>query len=161
MCKRGIRISASLQRAAGILFLAGFVAGCASSKMPVAAGRIVAPVGADTSLMLKDKWGIEITSLRTSAHGHMIDFRYRVLDPDKAAMLADVRYNPILIDQSTGIQMKVPNTPKLGPLRQSAKRLEAGKIYFMLFANSGLLVKPGSLVTIVIGDFRAADLVVQ
>jgi hypothetical protein len=91
----------------------------------------------------------------------MIDFRYRVLDPDKAAMLGDRRYAPCLIDQASGTRLRVPNTPKLGPLRQSATRLEAGKIYFMLFANSGLLVKSGSKVTIVIGDFRAEDLTVE
>ena len=129
---------------AGLLLL---LVGCASAPPPKA--------------VLADRWGIEITSLRTSAHGHMIDFRYRVLDPAKAGTLADVRYNPILIDQATGIQMKVPNTPKLGPLRQSAKRLQAGKIYFMLFANSGLLVKPGSRVTIEIGDFKAENLTVE
>ena len=143
-----------------MLLIAGFIAGCASSNIP-AAGRIAAPVRMDTALMLQDKWGIEITGLHMSGNGHLIDFRYRVLDPAKAAMLADVRYKPVLIDQATGIQMKVPNTPKLGPLRQSTEHLEAGKIYFMLFANSGLLVKSGSRVAIVIGDFRAEDLVVQ
>lgn len=131
--------------AAGLLLL---LAGCASAPPP-------------TKAVLAERWGIEIVGLRTSAHGHMIDFRYRVLDPAKAGTLADVRYNPVLIDQATGIQMKVPNTPKLGPLRQSAKRLEAGKIYYMLFANSGLLVKPGSRVTIAIGDFRAENLTVE
>ena len=149
-----------MKRAAGILFLAGFIAGCASSNIP-GAGRAVAPLRPDTALMLQDKWGIEITGLHMSGNGHLIDFRYRVLDPAKAGTLADVRYNPILIDQETGIQMKVPNTPKLGPLRQSAKRLQAGKIYFMLFANSGLLVKPGSRVTIEIGDFKAENLIVE
>ena len=144
-----------------MLLIAGFIAGCASSSHMPVAGRAVAPLRPDTALMLQDKWGIEITGLHMSGNGHLIDFRYRVLDPDKAGLLADVRYNPILIDQATGIQMKVPNTPKLGPLRQSAKRLEAGKIYFMLFANSGLLVKPGSRVTIAIGDFRVENLIVE
>ncbi len=110
---------------------------------------------------LREKWGIEIASLRMSGHGHMIDFRYRVIDPSKAGILADVRYTPCLVDQATGIRMKVPNTPKLGPLRQSAKNLEAGKIYFMLFANNGLLVKSGSKVTVLIGDFKVENLSVE
>ncbi len=104
---------------------------------------------------------MEIASLRMSGNGHLIDFRYRVIDPDKAALLGDRKYKPCLIDQKTGIKMVVPNTPKLGPLRQSAERLIAGKIYFMLFANSGLLVKSGSQVTVEIGAFRAENLTVE
>lgn len=110
---------------------------------------------------LRDKWGIEITSLRMSGHGHLIDLRYRVFDPDKAAVLGDRKYSPCMIDEATGTRLKVPNTPKLGPLRQSATRLQAGKIYFMLFANAGLLVKAGSKVTIEIGDFKVEDLTVE
>ena len=57
--------------------------------------------------------------------------------------------------------MNVPNTPKIGPLRQTATQMEAGKVYFMLFANSGRLVKAGSRVTVAIGDFRAENLTVE
>ncbi|MBA4386454.1 MAG: hypothetical protein C0404_00650 [Verrucomicrobia bacterium] len=129
-------------------------AGCASS-------RVAATTEPSPAAMLKETWGVEVTSLRMSGNGHLVDFRYKVLDADKAAMLGDRRYAPCLIDQATGTQLKVPNTPKLGPLRQSATRLEAGKIYFMLFANAGLLVKSGSKVTIVIGDFRLENQVVE
>jgi len=66
-----------------------------------------------------------------------------------------------MIEQATGTKLVIPNTPKLGPLRQSAMRLEKGKVYFMLFANSGRLVKSGSQVTIVIGDFKVRDLTVE
>ena len=76
-------------------------------------------------------------------------------------MLGDRRYKPRMIDQLTGTQMTVPNTPKLGPLRQSATRLEAGKIYFMLFANTGSLIKSGRKVTVVIGDFKVENLTVE
>ncbi|MEI6808353.1 MAG: hypothetical protein WCN95_06500 [bacterium] len=110
---------------------------------------------------LRDKWGIEITSLRMSGHGRLIDFRYRVLDPEKAAVMGDRKVSPSMIEQATGTKLVIPNTPKLGPLRQSAMRLEKGKVYFMLFANSGRLVKSGSQVTIVIGDFKVRDLTVE
>lgn len=115
----------------------------------------------DRAALLKEQFGIEVASLRMSGNGHLIDFRYRVFDPDKAAMMADKKYAPCMIDQATGVRLKIPNTPKLGPLRQSAARLEAGKIYFMLFANSGTAVKAGSKVTIVIGDFKLEDMTVE
>lgn len=110
---------------------------------------------------IQKHWGIEVSSLRLSANGHMLDFRYRVLDPAKAAALGDRRNKACLIDQATGIMMNVPNTPKIGPLRQTATQMEAGKVYFMLFANSGRLVKAGSRVTVAIGDFRAENLTVE
>ena len=125
--------------------------GCVSGRAP----------SAERFPELRKQWGIEITSLRLSGHGHLIDFRYRVVDPGKAALLADRRFHPVLIDQVTGMNMRVPDTPKLGPLRQSATRLETGKIYFMLFANAGCAVKSGGKVTVVIGDFRAENLKVE
>ena len=51
--------------------------------------------------------------------------------------------------------------PKIGALRQSALNPEAGKIYFVLFKNPNGYVKPGSRVTVVIGDFKAEHLVVD
>jgi hypothetical protein len=143
---------------AGALSVALWAGGCATAK---SSAEGISPVPHAARATLRNAWGIEVTGLRMSGNGHLIDFRYRVLDPDKAGMLADPRYKPILIDQATGIRMKIPDTPKLGPLRQSAKRLQTGKIYFMMFANHGLTVKSGSNVTVLIGDFKAENLTVQ
>ena len=125
----------------------------AGSRSPVANPEQIAA--------LRDQWGIEITSLQLSSHGYMLDFRYKVLDPDKAGTLAARKNKPCLIDQATGAILRVPDTPKMGPLRQSAARLKAGKIYFALFSNSRGIVKSGSKVTVAIGDFRAENLIVQ
>jgi hypothetical protein len=143
-----------------VLSIASLGAGCAS---PRSSSRDQPSPSATTApqTSLRDRWGIDITSIRMSGHGHLIDFRYRVLDPAKAATLGDRRYKPCMIDEATGTKLVVPNTPKLGPLRQSATRMEAGKIYFMLFANSGRLVKSGSRVTVAIGDFRVENLAVE
>ena len=111
--------------------------------------------------VLRDRWGIEITSIHLSMRGRMVDFRYKVLDPAKAVTLAKRENKPQLIDQASGSILLVPNTPKLGPLRQSASRLNKGKIYFALFGNTRCIVKPGSKVTVVIGEFRAENLTVQ
>ena len=140
------------------LLFAAFQSGCATRGTTVLPA---VPAASAQVSALREQWGIEVTSLRLSANGRLIDFRYRVLDPAKAAALGDPKNTPVLIDQETDTRMRVPTTPKIGPLRQTAEQLEAGKIYFALFANSGLLVKSGSLVTVEIGGFRAADLAVQ
>ncbi len=109
---------------------------------------------------LASRWGIEVNALRLSANGNMLDFRYRVIDPEKAAILGSAKIKPVLIDQESGAQLHVPSMPKVGQLR-STQRLVAGKIYTALFANPGAAVKKGQLVTIVFGDFRAENLTVS
>jgi hypothetical protein len=107
-----------------------------------------------------EKWGIEITSLRLTSNDHMLDYRYRVLDADKATDLFKRQIKPYLIHQETGQVMAVPETAKLGPLRNSNIPQE-GKIYWMFFGNAGNLIQAGDKVTVVIGEFRVEDLVVE
>jgi hypothetical protein len=109
---------------------------------------------------LAEQWGIEVASIRLTAHNHMIDFRYRVLDSAKAAELFVRQNKPALIHQETGRVLAVPETAKVGPLRNS-NQPQQGKIYWMFFGNAGGLVKPGDEVTVVIGEFRVEDLVVE
>ncbi len=109
---------------------------------------------------MREKWGIEVTSLRMAVAGHMVDFRYRVLDPEKAETLFVRSNKPYLIDQASKKVLAVPNLGKVGPLRTSNKP-QQGRIYWMFFGNGGGLVQPGSKITVIIGDFRVENLVVQ
>ncbi|HEB68857.1 MAG TPA: hypothetical protein ENI88_04470 [Desulfobulbus sp.] len=109
---------------------------------------------------MREKWGIEVTSLRMAVAGHMVDFRYRVLDPGKAETLFVRSNKPYLIDQASQKVLAVPNLGKVGPLRTSNKP-QQGRIYWMFFGNGGGLVHPGSKITVIIGDFRVENLVVQ
>jgi len=129
--------------------------GCAECAAPVAA------LAGSSAQRWKDTWGIELSSLRLSARGYMIDFRYRVLDPEKAAALSNRALKPYLIDQVTGVKLAVPNTPQVGPMRQTAVKVEPGRIYATLFSNRGQVVKAGSKVTVVIGDCRLENLAVE
>lgn len=121
------------------------------------------PKNIDTaaSETLRENWGIEIASLRMSAGGQLLDFRYKVVDPDKAAPLAKAEWKPYLLDQTTGKRLKVPSMPKLGSLRQTAVKLTPGLIYYIIFSNRMQEVKSGSKVTIVVGDCRIENLTVQ
>jgi len=114
----------------------------------------------DETALLAESWGIEVTSIRLTANDHMIDFRYRILDPDKAAELFVRQNKPALIHQETGKVLAVPETAKVGPLRNSDMPQE-GKIYWMFFGNAGGLVQRGDKVTVTIGEFRVEDLVVE
>jgi len=141
--------------AAGLLL---FAAGCATTDR-VGGQRPVAD--RSTRHRLRETWGIEVASLHMSAHGRMVDFRYRVLDPKKAALLGNREIKPLMTDLATGVVLRVPSFPKTGSMRQTSTRLETGRSYFMLFANNGMVVKTGSRVTVTIGDFKAEGLTVQ
>mgnify|MGYP001826241305 CR=1 FL=1 len=109
---------------------------------------------------LSEKWGIELIGMRSTAYGHMLDFRYRVLDAEKAAPLFVRKTKPYLIHQDSGKALAVPNTPKLGSLRNT-NMPQQGRTYWMFFGNSHGVVKKGDKVTVAIGDFRATDLEVE
>ena len=118
-----------------------------------------APEKAQT-MQLEKTWGVRPLSIRQTAEGYMLDFRYRITDAEKAAPLFSPRIKPYLIDQSTGAVMAVPDVPKVGSMRSTRKPVK-DKNYAILFANPGHYIKPGNKVTVVIGDFRAENLVVE
>lgn len=120
----------------------------------------VGPQSRNADEEVREQWGIEITGLSMSAGGHMIDFRYRVLDAKKAEPLFAREHKAYLIDEASKKVLSVPTTAKVGPLRTTGD-VKEGRIYWMFFGNIPGLVKSGSKVTVVIGDFRAENLVVQ
>jgi hypothetical protein len=105
-------------------------------------------------------WGVDIVGVRRVSSGLMLRFDYRVIDTDKAAVLASRKARPYLIDEATGAALAVPAMENIGELRQVAP-LEATRTYFMIFGNPGGLVKHGGRVTLVAGAFRAEGLEVD
>ncbi|MBI3776572.1 MAG: hypothetical protein HY273_13695, partial [Gammaproteobacteria bacterium] len=87
--------------------------------------------------------GMRVTAVRITAEGYMIDLRYQVVDADKAAPLLSPKVQPYLVEQASGAKLLVPNTPKVGMLRQRVIDPKPEKTYFMFFANPGRYVKPG------------------
>jgi hypothetical protein len=108
----------------------------------------------------KSVWGIDNLNVKWTESGELIRFTWRVLDPDKARPLNDKKIAPSLEDPHASVSLVVPVMEKVGQLRQSAPP-EAGKSYWMTFSNVGRLVKPGDRVNVVIGGFRAENLVVD
>ena len=147
----------NLKRYSGILILSVYLLSILSF-IAIAGATVPGEMSREQSM--KEKWGIEITSIRMAVDGNMVDFRYRVLDAKKAKTLFVRANKPYLIDQASQKVLAVPSIGKVGPLRTSNKPQE-GRIYWMFFGNKGGLVKPGSKVTVTIGDFRVENLVVQ
>ena len=145
--------SASIALQLVLIASAVLISGCAST-----AADAPEPAASDAAPSLGDQWGIEVVALRLTGADYMLDFRYKVLDPDKAAELFERANKPVLIHNETGARLEVPRPAKTGPLRPTNPP-QVGRTYFMLFSNPGV-VHAGDEVTIEIGDFEA-DVVVE
>jgi hypothetical protein len=109
---------------------------------------------------MEKKWGVRPVAVLLSAGGYMLDFRYHVSDAEKAAPLFSRQIKPYIIDQSSGAKFFVPETAKVGALRQTRKPYP-DKNYFIIFGNPAKYVKKGSKVTVVIGDLKIENLTVE
>lgn len=105
-------------------------------------------------------WGIDSIKVNLVESGELVRFSYRVLDPDKAKALNDKANTPAMNDPQAHVSLVVPTMEKVGPLRQSTAP-EAGRSYWMTFSNKGRHVARGHRVDVVIGQFKAENLVVD
>ena len=105
-------------------------------------------------------WGVDELRVKTAESGGLIRFNYRVVNPVKAAALNDKKAQPELFDAQAGVKLVVPQMEKIGKLRQESTP-KLGMTYWMAFSNPTLAVKRGHRVDVVIGSFRATNLVVE
>ena len=112
---------------------------------------------------LAEKWGVEVIGMSMTSAGYMLDFRFRVLDADKALPLFEHRIKPYVVADKSDIKLPTPMAPKVGAFRPTnrGKNIKADKTYYMVFANPDNYVKPGEKVSVVIGDFRAENMTVR
>lgn len=115
----------------------------------------------EQALALEQNHGIEIMSIRSSSGGQMIDFRYKVIDADKAQFLMNRDVKPYLLDPVNGAKFFVPSYPKVGSMRAMSSSPKEGRVYFILFSNHGGVIDTGKNVTVVIGDLKIENLVIQ
>ncbi|MCG7927007.1 MAG: hypothetical protein JAY67_15915 [Candidatus Thiodiazotropha taylori] len=121
------------------------------------------PVNEEKAREIANKWGVELLSLRLTAAGYMIDFRFRVLDVEKAKVFFDHRIKPHLVVERSNAKLPIPMAAKVGAFRTTnrGKNIKANKNYYMVFGNPDAHVKSGEKVTMVIGDFKAEHLIVN
>jgi hypothetical protein len=108
----------------------------------------------------EERWGVKPIAIRLTARDYFLDFRYRVIDPDKAGGLMRRGKDFYLIDLASGTRLPVPLT-KIGPLRASGVTPKKDRNYVIMFSNVDKIIKKGSKVTVVIGNFRSENLTVE
>jgi hypothetical protein len=132
-------------------------------EMPVPAPFSTQKLDPEVAEALKEHWGVELLGIRNTAAGNFLDFRFRVVDAEKALPLFDHRIKPYLIAERSNIKLPVPIAAKVGAFRPTnrGKNIKAGKTYYMIFGNPDRHVKTGEKVTVVVGDFKVKHLLVN
>lgn len=104
---------------------------------------------------------IQVQHVRMSAHGRIVDLRYKVSDAEQLKLVGNKELKPLLVDQKTGEKLVVPSGPKTGPLRNIGGQGDTNKTYIMLFSNPKQVIKPGSIVDLILGESTVKGLKVE
>src|SRR5262249_38467881 len=91
-----------------------------------------------------------------TAGGGLLDLRYQVVDPSKAVAVHEARTPPAIIDERTGL---VLNRLLMGHAHHG--QLKPAVSYYLIFENTGNWVRPGSEVTVLLGDAQVEHIVVK
>ena len=84
----------------------------------------------------------------------MVDFRFKVLDAEKADQLLGQHENmPQLIPVNSKTRLGIPGIHSPNYLN--------GKVYYMLYGNAGGIIKPGTPVQVAFGDVLLEAVVAQ
>ena len=157
----GILVSAPAQSAAPAQAAAPTNSSAPAGRpAPVWQGSQLARLTQRAQMYYEGVWGVDELHVKVAETGEIIRFNYRVLDPQKAAALNDKKAHPEMLDIQAGVKLVVPQMDKIGQLRQSSAP-KAGMTYWMAFSNPTRVVKRGHRVDVVIGSFRAENLIVE
>ena len=148
--------------------LCGSVAFAQSAQQPPAPSesaaanqhRVLNHTSQRAAMYYESVWGVDSLRVKLAESGELVRFDYRVVDPERAVALSDKKAEPELYDAEAGVKLVVPQMEKVGKLRQSSTP-KAGMTYWMAFSNPTRVVKRGHRVDVVIGSFRANNLLVE
>jgi len=165
-------IAAGVLLAAGLVF-AGFtllsspdsspavvVESTPAGPTPTIDPNIRAPIGLVRPVVsadgLIDKTGIKIVYVALTGGGGLLDLRFTVIDPDKAAAVHDDQTPPMIIDEATGL---IVDNLLMGHSHEGS--YNPGQTYYLIFENPGNIVQRGGLVSVMLGNTEIDNIMVQ
>ncbi|NUQ86537.1 MAG: hypothetical protein HUU11_17695 [Anaerolineales bacterium] len=106
---------------------------------------------------LEEEYGIRVTLVAVTAAGGLVDVRYKVVDPEKAAKLVDEEEGGIMpmVFVGNGEVMLMADS------HMRDQRLVADRTYFTLIPNAQNAVQRGSVITVVFGDVALEPMLAQ
>lgn len=100
--------------------------------------------------------GIRVVRVNIASGGGIVNLRYQVVDPDKAVIVHAKESPPGIVDEANGQLLNIPFHS-----HTNSRELRTGTVYSILINNTGGVLKPGSLVTVLVGEARLEHVVVQ
>ena len=112
---------------------------------------------------MQSDWGIEPVHARITARGYMVEFRYRVLDTEKALIMSSRKVSefPYLLAEKSKARLSVPYGSTVGFLKSNRSFLKKGKNYTAMFSNQGKHLLPGDTVRIQLKGQVSAEISLQ
>jgi hypothetical protein len=137
-----------------LLLVAAFFAYRARSTREPASTQ----VGTDliSAMELEERYGLAVRLIGVTGGGGLVDFRLKILDPDKAREFLQVPANlPRLIVAESGVALL--GTEEL----DEDVSWEEGGILFILFSNGDGAIQSGTPVIVEFGDVQLEPIIAQ
>ena len=125
--------------------------GSGQAAVAVAWGR---PVVTEAGLAARS--GVVITQVAVTGAGGLVDVRFEVVEPNRAATVHDPATPPAIIDEQTGLVVH-----DLFMDHSHTGAFKAGVTYYYVFTNPQNRVRRGSEVTVLLGGVAVQHVVVQ
>ena len=108
---------------------------------------------------LEAQYGVRVTLIGVSAVGGIVDFRYKLVDPAKAAaLLHDPENTPVLTAVDSGLTL---SPTKMGSRHHSQMGMKKGTAPFTFYPNVRNAVKAGTPVSVAFGKIKVEPIVAQ
>ena len=105
---------------------------------------------------LAERSGVRLIRVAVTGGGGLLDLRYQVVDPSKAAAVHEAETPPAIIDERTGL---VLNRLLMGHAHHG--QLKPAVSYYLIFENTGNWVRRGSEITVLLGDAQVEHVIVK
>ena len=126
-----------------VLALLAVAVGVGLALRPAAPGSIPVPLNP----AVEARWGIRVMQVAATADGGLVDFRFVVLDPEKASeMMSSVDNLPVL--RPDGSTTLINSAAQMG----AHTVLRAGQTYFLLYRDTSGAIRRGTSLTVQFGD---------
>ena len=100
--------------------------------------------------------GVRLTQVAVTAGGGLLDVRFQVIDPEKAAALHDSSTPPAVVDAASGV---VASSLFMGHSHNDP--FHAGQTYYYVFENPGNVIQRGNAVNVLLGSVEVDDVDVK